>query len=195
MTKRDLLDSARSSESFEETCVSSPLMGALLISPPTGNGNVTRSRLHTLRSILECTDMQIANLLSLPTATVEDIDTVGALEDPWLDARAPIVNLLHRSDHLVLAWGLGGGFGGQARVWYRNQVRWVSQLIADCPQPPVIWMVGREPRHPSRWHQYVSDRHGRTSGGDLSSRLRQVLHSDPVEHSLRVKRHLPTLPH
>lgn len=43
-----------------------------------------------------------------------------------------------------------------------------------------FWMVGGEPRHPSRWHQFVSDKHGRTTGGTFEERLVQVLVEVPL---------------
>jgi hypothetical protein len=55
-----------------------------------------------------------------------------------------------------------------------------------------IWMVGGEPRHPSRWHQFVSDKYSRTTGGSFEERLDQVLESVPMS-ALRTKVgfHLP----
>jgi hypothetical protein len=41
-------------------------------------------------------------------------------------------------------------------------------------------MLGGEPRHPSRWHQYVSDKYGRTSGGTFEERIKQVLVAVPL---------------
>ncbi len=35
-------------------------------------------------------------------------------------------------------------------------------------------------RHPSRWHQYVADKHGRTSGGGQAERLAEVICRVPI---------------
>jgi hypothetical protein len=37
------------------------------------------------------------------------------------------------------------------------------------------WTVGGESRHPSRWHQYVSDKHARAGSGEFAERLKSVL--------------------
>jgi hypothetical protein len=52
---------------------------------------------------------------------------------------------------------------------------WAGDIGNDC-----IWTLNGEPRHPSRWDQYVSDRHGRASGATFSERIAQVLTSVPL---------------
>ena len=78
----------------------------------------------------------------------------------------------------MAAWGLYG-LSGPAKAHRREQLGWLAGAAqslghTDC------WTVGGEARHPSRWHQYVSDVHGRTTEGTFAERLRQVLVKVPL---------------
>lgn len=42
-----------------------------------------------------------------------------------------------------------------------------------------VWSVGGQPRHPSRGHQFLSDKYGRTAGGTFEKRLSTVLVQSP----------------
>lgn len=61
-----------------------------------------------------------------------------------------------------------------------SQVEWFARQ-ARAAGLSEMWTVGGRARHPSRWHQYVSDKYGRTSGGSFADRLRQVLVRAPLE--------------
>lgn len=153
----------------------SGLLGAILINPATGPGTTTAGRLELLRDLLSCEEVQIANLLSVPTRSVLDITKAGSSFDGWQAARPALEALVSSADHLLLGWGLGGGFAGAARGHFATQVKWVESEISRRADRPLVWTVGNEPRHPSRWHQFVADKHRRTRGGDFRSRLRDVL--------------------
>lgn len=166
-------------ETFDGSTPPPAVLGAILINPPLGSGGATLRHLEALREVLECDLVQIANLLSVPTVSTDDIREAGVRLGSWRRARPQVRNLLQSADHIVLGWGLGG-ISGIARQHFNAQVRWVEQELARRGEGVPVWTIGDGPRHPSRWHQYVSDRHGRTAQGSLQDRLRSVL----VEQSI-----------
>jgi hypothetical protein len=155
-------------------------LGAILINPPLGDGGATLRHLEILRRILQCKTIKVANLLPAPTRSVIEITSAGELQESWQEARPSLLELLDSSNHIVLGWGLGGGFSGPARRHFASQVQWVERAIRRQTKPISVWTVGGQPRHPSRWHQYVSDVHGRTSGGSFDQRLQEVLVKQPM---------------
>lgn len=151
------------------------LLGVILMNPPTGSGGATTRHLQAACQVLACRAYQVVNLLPVPTRSVSGISEAGRTIEVWHAARPALRELIHEADELLLGWGLGGGFGGVAREHFRDQTCWIRSEIARKRSDPLVWTVGNEPRHPSRWHQYVSDRHERTQGGDFPTRLRRVL--------------------
>lgn len=79
---------------------------------------------------------------------------------------------------MLAGWGVAG-LSGQARRLMQAQVAWLAERSAALGID-TFWTVGGEARHPSRWHQYVSDKYGRTSGGTFEERLKQVLVEVPT---------------
>lgn len=159
--------------SSPSTCTK--LLGVILMNPPIGAGRATNRHLQVACEALACDDFRIANLLATPTRSVIEITDAGKDPGAWEAARPALRALICSADQLLIGWGLGGGFGGAARRLFRNQVDWVQSEITRERSVPRVWTVGPEARHPSRWHQYVSDRHGRTQGGDFRTRLQSVL--------------------
>jgi hypothetical protein len=80
---------------------------------------------------------------------------------------------LRDCDEVMAAWGLSS-LAGAARRNRIEQLRWLLD-IASSHGHNYVWTIGGQPRHPSRWHQYVSDVHERTMGGTFEERLQQVL--------------------
>ncbi len=150
-----------------------PKLVALLLNPPTGAGARTISHLQVAADLLGCATLEVANMFSRPTPSLTEINDVGAREEGWLAARADIRNALCGADHVFAAWGVGG-LHGQAAEHLQGQRLWVCDQLADLGIEQV-WTLNGETRHPSRWHQYVSDRHGRTSGGSFLERLSDML--------------------
>ena len=95
-----------------------------------------------------------------------------------MHAREDIAEALARCDEFMAAWGLSG-LAGAARQHRSDQVRWLLQTASSFGHE-LAWTVGGQPRHPSRWHQYVSDMHGRTAGGTVIERLKQVMVRVPL---------------
>lgn len=75
----------------------------------------------------------------------------------------------------------GGSTGSPARPGVTGTPRyagyWTMPPAMGIPTPG---LSGGQPRHPSRGHQYVSDRHGRTGPGNVEEGLRLVLVQVPL---------------
>jgi hypothetical protein len=91
----------------------------------------------------------------------------------WTAARRDLILALDGADAILAGWGVSG-LTGDARRLLDEQVGWL-QARAQQSGIDGFWMVGGQPRHPSRWHQYVSDKYGRTSGGPFDARIAQAL--------------------
>lgn len=151
---------------------------AIALNPPTTSGVRTTRHLEIAANIIGCESLVIVNLFTVPTKSVLEINDIGASWDGWLAARPSLASALTTSGHLLAAWGVRG-LVGIARRHQQLQVEWLMDAVAKSHQS--IWMLDGQPRHPSRWHQYVSDKHGRTFGGSFEDRLGQVLKRESIE--------------
>ena len=150
-------------------------LGALLLNPPLdGRGASTLRAIDVARRILNCDAVRVANLFSIPTKSVVEINLLGVDASGWRSAQADIRSLIAGSDALLAAWGVSG-LHGRALAHRKAQVAWATELMdAECHTG--VWTIRGQARHPSRWHQYVSDRRGRVAPGSFHERLSQVLH-------------------
>ncbi|MGC4819087.1 DUF1643 domain-containing protein [Micromonospora sp. DT63] len=149
-------------------------LGAILLNPPLTTGAATMRNLHVAADVLRCDGVQVANLFTLPTTDVAEINQVGRNTLDWERACPALEQVLMTSHAVVAGWGVSGLYG-PAGAHRRAQAAWVIRRAASAPHLGGLWTLNGEPRHPSRWHQYVSDRHGRTSGASLRDRLASVL--------------------
>lgn len=150
---------------------------ALLLNPPgSSSGQRTLGAVGRATTILGYDSYVVANLCNAATPTV--VELTHEPEDAWLGARADLRQKISAADALIAAWGLGG-LTGPARHHSRAQVRWLIEQAVAAGHTE-MWTVAGKPRHPSRWHQYVSDKHGRTSGGPFERRLEEVLIAVPL---------------
>jgi hypothetical protein len=152
-------------------------LGAVLINPPTGSGTRTIRHLRVAAELLDCDSVEIANLFSVATRDVTGINEAGRSADGWSAAQPRLRQVIAESDCLIAGWGVGG-LSGAAAMYQRIQLDYV-RLCAREFGLDHIWTINGEPRHPSRWHQYVSDRHGRATGTCLGERIALVLTSVP----------------
>jgi hypothetical protein len=150
----------------------------ILASPPLTAGDRTRSRLGSLPAILPCSTVTITNLCATPSLDFISLAKVAADPDGWIYARENIGKALAGCDEFMAAWGLSG-LVGAARQHRSDQLRWLLRK-ANSFGHERAWTVGGQPRHPSRWHQYVSDVHGRTAGGTVTERLKRVVVRVPL---------------
>jgi hypothetical protein len=147
-------------------------LGAILLNPSTGAGSPTLRHLNVAARILGADDVSIANLFPIHTRSLDEIRVVGSTWESWLPARSELRRVISTADQILVGWGAGGLTGTSAQH-LRRQIAWVYEALLErgCP----VVSVGPDTRHPSRWHQYVSDRWGRTAGGTFEERLTQVL--------------------
>lgn len=147
-------------------------LGAILLNPAAGGGARTEQRVQLAAELLGCKFVEIANLCTATTVGIAELSDVAADPATWQDARSRLERVIADADELLFGWGVSR-LSGRANSHLDAQIRWVQELAARTHKP--CWVAGPGPRHPSRWHQLVSDLHGRTSGGTFDERLRQVL--------------------
>lgn len=145
---------------------------AVLLNPPTGSGARTMTRVEMAAQIIGCQQVSLVNLFPRPTKDTAELIALPHSETEWISQRRPIADAIRQSHEVLVAWGKPS-LPGAARESQRNQIDWVWTLLGE--QGRTAWSVGPDARHPSRWHQYLSDRHGRTSGGSLEMRIAEGL--------------------
>lgn len=149
-------------------------LGAILLNPPLTSGQATMRHLQVAADVLGCGSVGIANLFAIPTRSVTAINEVGRNSMGWESARPKLEDVLATSTELVAGWGVSGLYG-LAAANFRAQISWLHAWFQDGSRLPSMWTLDGESRHPSRWHQYVSDRHGRATGATFRERLESVL--------------------
>lgn len=151
---------------------------AILLNPPlSSSGNRSLNAVNRVRQLLGYESVEVANLYTEATPSIVELGLGEALEG-WLNARPKLKAALQSADGLLGAWGVAG-LAGTAQQERKRQVEWLRDEALQMGFNS-IWMVGGEPRHPSRWHQYVSDKYGRTAGGTFEERLHQVVVRVPL---------------
>ncbi|WP_368859933.1 DUF1643 domain-containing protein [Microbacterium algeriense] len=152
-------------------------MVAVLLNPPSATAGV-RSRNAVARAAcaIGYESVVIANLCAVPTPTVVE---VSSLDRPaWAAAQHNLGLAVDRADAILAGWGVSG-LTGPARRLIDEQVEWLHARARNAGIDG-FWTVGGQPRHPSRWHQYVSDKYGRTTGGTFEERIGQALTFVPL---------------
>ena len=147
---------------------------AICLNPPSQSSGVRTERaVAAAATAFGCNVGLIANLCMTPTATVVDLNRQPAVEADWTDHRENLAKRLESASVLVGAWGVTG-LTGDVRQMRDRQVVWLLAKSAEVGHE-YIRHVGGEARHPSRWHQYVSDKHERTTGGSFDRRLAEIM--------------------
>lgn len=160
---------------------------ALLASPPTTSGARTERKVRQALQVLGADRYVIANLYAFPVKDLPALSISGAHPAGWLSARPKLTRAVREADILLAAWGLHR-LNGRARRLQHDQFAWLRDLLSRAGHS-TAWCVGGRARHPSRWHQYVSDRHGRTTcSPSFEERLDQVIAEVPLQLLLG---HLP----
>jgi hypothetical protein len=155
------------------------ILAALLACPPTSSGVRTLNKVSAALPLTGCGSAKVANLFAQPAPDLPALNQRGREREGWLAARPHLGATVRDADALLIAWGLDR-LTGPARGHRDAQVRWVLEEAARHGHTHA-WTIGGQPRHPSRWHQYVSDKHGRTGSGSFEERLRQVLVAVPLD--------------
>lgn len=148
-------------------------LAVILASPPTTSGTRTLNMARRASAILGFDDLEVVNLFPIATRNTGEISVLGREETHWIDARPALELALSNSESLLAAWGVGT-CNGTARRWWALQLEWIA-TTAPMFGHTKAWTLGPEPRHPSRWHQYVSDKYGRAGDGTTEMRLARAL--------------------
>lgn len=151
---------------------------AVLASPPVSSGARTRSQVQVASDLMGCGRFVIGNLFPQATSDIPAIGALGRDASVWRAGRPAILQALAVSDVVLAGWGITR-LAGQAQLHFRDQIAWLVRAVEESGVDEV-WMVGGVPRHPSRWHRYVSDKYGRVEPGTPRERLAQVLVPVPV---------------
>lgn len=154
----------------------------ILLNPAQQGGERSLTRIQMAASVLGYDEVAVANLFSVPTRDSKGIRVVGQDEKGWVAARANLRRTIATSHEVMVGWGVHRPTG-PAGVHFRDQVDYVHHLLQSSGKTGV-WTMGGEARHPSRWHQYVSERHGRATGADFRARLESVVVYAPLESLL-----------
>lgn len=156
----------------------STTLAAILINPAERGGLRTLQRVQVAARLLGHGAGVVANLLTEPTRSVKEIRIAGQGGAGWLAARDELKLTIESSTEVLVGWGINRP-SGLAGVHFLDQLSFVRSLV-EASGSGLVWTVGGEARHPSRWHQYISDRHGRATGDDFEERLRSVLRYVPI---------------
>ncbi|GAA4056832.1 hypothetical protein GCM10023065_01970 [Microbacterium laevaniformans] len=152
---------------------------AILANPRFEPSGRSEKRVALARDVLGFKSARIANLFAWPSASSRDIALLGKVPEGWQDARRELTEAVYEADAVLVGFGLIPS-SRESGPQLRAQLRWLHEELRRSGHV-AVWQVGDRPRHPSRWHQYVSDAHGRTAGGTFEERLHQVLRAVPLD--------------
>lgn len=163
---------------------------AVLANPTTRSSTRTEQRIALAAGVLGYSDWVIVNLFPLPSASSRDIDRLGRDPSLWLQGRAGISYELNGAVAVLVGFGTIPTSRETGDLLAR-QLAWLSDELTGRSSIDV-WQIGIA-RHPSRWHQYLGAKHGRTSGGSFAERISESLTQVPVdgrrwEHRAHVRR-------
>lgn len=152
-------------------------LAAILLNPPVTTGTRTSNAVARAGRALGYQQVLVVNLCSLPTRSVVELNATSSAAD-WARARDELASAIQHCSGILGGWGISG-LTGIARQARDDQLAWLRRtaVAADLEN---IWMLDGSPRHPSRWHQYVSDKYSRTTGGTFDARLSEMLVSVPI---------------
>lgn len=150
---------------------------AVLLNPPLTSGNRTRGAIYRAAELLGNNCVTVTNLVGVATSSSSALATASVPMEEWFAARPSLIRAVSESNALLFGWGLTAHLGA-ARQAVQEQIKWLLDEAYRAGHSEA-WAVG-DARHPSRWHQYTADLHGRTSGGSSDDRLLAVLEKRPL---------------
>lgn len=171
------MNNMASADDFKPSSVStsqlSKILVAVLANPSTTGGDRTRKRIALAAEVLGYDGYRITNLFSIASASSREVAALGKGPQGWYTARVDILDGIKEAEGVLLGFGIIAT-SGDGKHHLRAQLSWLCAELQNAGHAEV-WQLGERPRHPSRWHQYVSDLHGRTSGGAFEERLSKAL--------------------
>lgn len=160
------------SPSLAQPSNGSPYLLAVLANPSLQSGSRSLGRVQLAAQLLGYEQGRIANLFAVASASSREIAVLGHDAHGWEIARPLLLEAIAEAGQVLVGFG-AIPVTGAARRHLEQQLHWLAEAL-HLQGHDTVWQVGQA-RHPSRWHQYVSDRHGRTAGGTFEERLREVL--------------------
>ena len=126
---------------------------AVLCNPPlTSSGMRTSARVELARQLLEYRTVESVNLFSTPTRSSGDIANIGTDADTWMVGRPAIDVALRKATGVLLAYGVSEPTGAARNHW-RSQIAWLEVRLERSAA--VVWQLGPQPHHPSRWQRWT----------------------------------------
>lgn len=162
---------------------SPPPLAAFLLNPPTGTGCRTVGRLGVAAEILGCAGaIRIANLVDQPTKGLHDLAVEATDPQHWDDSFQKLFGVFTEPHTPLIGWGVSRPPGIVGQYAARQQERVLRGLLASGHT--AAWTLLGQPRHPSRWHQFTSEKYPHATGTGFVERLRSVLVLTDLEHLL-----------
>ncbi|WP_282580688.1 DUF1643 domain-containing protein [Microbacterium aurugineum] len=127
--------------------------------------------------------IEIANLFPVHTRNSKLLAATSLNRSDIFSARPRIDAAIARCAEVLFAWGVAPLPGIAGRL-YREQVEWVISRTAHYGHEDA-WMMGGEPRHPSRWRQYVGPQRAIVSGVSTAERLERALVRRPIHDAMK----------
>lgn len=141
------------------------------LNPPLTSGTRTRGRVELARTLLGFEVVEHGNLFAHATKDLAGITTLGVSEDGWSAARSELTRQLRRAQGALLGYGVQSPSGAAGRL-FKDQVEWLEAELTQVAVP--VWVVGGQPRHPSRWQRFTHRAHfGTPFDVALSAALRR----------------------
>ena len=126
------------------------------LNPPLTSGTRTRARGELARTLLGFELVEYGNLFAHATRDLAGIATVGVSEDGWTAARSELTPQIRRAQGALLGYGVQSPSGTAGRL-FKKQVEWLEAELTHLAVP--VWVVGGQPRHPSRWQRHTHRAH------------------------------------
>ncbi|MGW5155132.1 DUF1643 domain-containing protein [Nonomuraea wenchangensis] len=153
---------------------------AVLLNPPVGTPvqTPTYKNLVSALSVIGCDLLEVVNLLDIPSKGLDALGDARVEVADIMRSREAIEASMGRAHELLFAWGTSVVRGRYANI-LAEQIAWVHRL-AHNSDIREVWMLAGDPRHPSRWRQYVGPQKGRISGNTFEERLAKALVRYPL---------------
>lgn len=165
----------------DSECKDGRTLCAILLNPALRSAEVTISsrNLAAVLPHLNCSRLRLANLLDVPSKDQAQLGATEVSHQAISRSRDLMSEAISYADEILFAWGSSWP-SGPNRTVLREQEAWLCQHL-DQLGIRRVWLVASQPRHPSRWRQYVGPEKRRVTGATFEERIASVL----AAHSLQ----------
>lgn len=150
----------------------------VLLNPPPRADTVTERNVAAAAAALAAPSASIVNLCQLTTTDLPTLSHQAIGASDWLAARSTIGAALETHARTLFAYGLGG-LTGASRLHFQEQLSWLHG-VAVASGHSSAFMLGGQPRHPSRWRQYLGPSRALYGQATFEERLRAALIPTPL---------------